>query len=58
MYIVNFGTKKELKIGRNHEVEISIPDISVSREHASLKLVDNKVILSDKRSKFGTLVLL
>ncbi|CAD8085782.1 unnamed protein product [Paramecium primaurelia] len=58
LYIVNFGTKKELKIGRNHEVEISIADISVSREHAHIKLVDNKIILSDKRSKFGTLVLL
>ncbi|CAK61402.1 unnamed protein product (macronuclear) [Paramecium tetraurelia] len=58
LYIVNFGSKKELKIGRNHEVEISIADISVSREHAHIKLVDNKIILSDKRSKFGTLVLL
>ncbi|CAD8109411.1 unnamed protein product [Paramecium sonneborni] len=58
LYIVNFGIKKELKIGRNHEVEISIADISVSREHAHIKLVDNKIILSDKRSKFGTLVLL
>ncbi|CAD8099012.1 unnamed protein product [Paramecium primaurelia] len=58
VYIINFGTKKELRIGRNHEVEISIADISVSREHAHLKFVGDKVILSDKKSKFGTLVLL
>ncbi|CAK57009.1 unnamed protein product (macronuclear) [Paramecium tetraurelia] len=58
VYIINFGTKKELRIGRNHEVEISIADISVSREHAQLRLVDDKIVLSDKKSKFGTLVLL
>ncbi|CAD8070830.1 unnamed protein product [Paramecium sonneborni] len=58
VYIINFGIKKELRIGRNHEVEISIADISVSREHAQLKLIGDKIVLSDKKSKFGTLVLL
>lgn len=47
-----------MRIGRNHEVEISIADISVSREHALLKLIGDKIVLSDKKSKFGTLVLL
>ncbi|CAD8090593.1 unnamed protein product [Paramecium sonneborni] len=58
VFIINFATKKELRIGRNHEVEISIADISVSREHALLKLIGDKIVLSDKKSKFGTLVLL
>lgn len=44
-YIINFGSKHQLRVGRNHEVEVSINDISVSRMHAMLKLVNNQVIL-------------
>jgi pSer/pThr/pTyr-binding forkhead associated (FHA) protein len=47
-----------MKIGRAHEAEIRINDISVSRNHALIKLVDNEVYLADLKSKFGTLVLL
>lgn len=48
----------EVKLGRGHACEIRIADISVSRIHAKIKLVDGRFILFDNSSKFGTLVLL
>jgi len=36
---------------------VRINDISVSRSHADLILIENKVYIKDLRSKFGTLVL-
>lgn len=47
------------KIGRGHEAEVRIPDISVSRLHANVRFStkDGGFLLSDNRSKFGTLVL-
>jgi pSer/pThr/pTyr-binding forkhead associated (FHA) protein len=43
--------------GRGNECEIRLSDISVSRFHTSLKLENNKLILKDNSSKFGTLFL-
>lgn len=31
-------------------------DISVSRVHAQIKFLDNKFLITDEKSKFGTLV--
>jgi pSer/pThr/pTyr-binding forkhead associated (FHA) protein len=49
-----------LKIGRGHDNDLRIADISVSRIHAYLKLdaKSGELILEDNSSKFGTLVLL
>ncbi|KAM3128783.1 hypothetical protein pb186bvf_019131 [Paramecium bursaria] len=58
VYIISFDKLKELKIGRANEAEINVKDISVSRQHALLKLVDGKIYLQDTKSKFGTLLLL
>ena len=38
--------------------EIRINDISVSRNHAVLNFIDNKVFFNDYNSKFGSLILL
>lgn len=43
--------------GRGHDTDVRINDISVSRSHADLILIDNKIYIKDLRSKFGTLVL-
>ncbi len=43
--------------GRGHDTDVRINDISVSRSHADLILINNKVYIKDLRSKFGTLVL-
>ncbi len=51
--------KKEFKIGRGHESDIRINDISVSRTHVVLRYVSGRGWeLEDKKSKFGTLVLI
>ena len=49
-----------ITIGRGHESDVRINDISVSRSHASLKYNSQtgKLLLKDLKSKFGTLVLL
>ncbi len=44
-------------LGRGHEADLRISDISVSRQHAKIFLHDNKYIIEDLSSKFGTLVL-
>ena len=64
IYIFQFKDKNEIKIvnyffkkhkGRANESEIRITDISVSRNHAVIKLVDGFFYLNDNLSKFGTL---
>jgi pSer/pThr/pTyr-binding forkhead associated (FHA) protein len=45
-----------IKLGRGHECEIRITDISVSRSHAFLKFNGTHFSIFDNKSKFGTLV--
>jgi pSer/pThr/pTyr-binding forkhead associated (FHA) protein len=45
-----------IKLGRGHECEIRITDISVSRNHALIKNVNGSFYVFDNKSKFGTLV--
>ncbi len=45
-----------LKLGRGHQCDLRISDISVSRIHAHLKFTDNKFLIFDNDSKFGTLI--
>ena len=53
-------TSDELTIGRGHESDVRINDISVSRSHAKLKYnaEDGTLLLRDLKSKFGTLILI
>lgn len=45
-------------LGRGHDSELRINDISVSRKHANLEYKNGVFTLTDLKSKFGTLVLL
>ena len=45
-----------IKLGRGHDCEIRITDISVSRNHAYIKFINNGFYLFDNKSKFATLV--
>ena len=45
-----------IKLGRGHECEIRIVDISVSRNHAAIKRKVDGFYIEDNKSKFGTLV--
>jgi hypothetical protein len=53
-------TGEELTVGRGHESDVRINDISVSRSHAKLKynISDGTLLLRDLKSKFGTLILI
>ena len=53
-------TGEELTIGRGHESDVRINDISVSRNHAKLKYntEEGTLLLRDLKSKFGTLILI
>lgn len=58
IYIIRPSAQKEVfKLGRGHESDLRINDISVSRCHAKIKLENGKFLLEDNQSKFGTLVL-
>ncbi len=58
IHIIRPTDKKDsFKLGRGHESDLRINDISVSRCHAIIKFKDNKFQLEDNLSKFGTLVL-
>jgi hypothetical protein len=43
-------------LGRGHEADVRISDISVSRTHAAIKFIEGCFIVEDKGSKFGTLL--
>jgi len=49
--------KTEFKMGRGHESEVRVNDISVSRCHAIIKYEKDGFYIQDNMSKFGTLVL-
>ena len=53
-------TGDELTVGRGHESDVRINDISVSRSHAKLKynIDEGTLLLRDLKSKFGTLILI
>ena len=49
----------QFTMGRGHESQVRVNDISVSRTHALLKYrKDDGIYLSDNKSKFGTLILM
>ena len=50
--------KNSFKLGRGHESDVRITDISVSRFHASLKCAKDGYYIEDNNSKFGTLALI
>ena len=48
---------RSFKLGRGHDSDLRINDISVSRCHAIIKFKQDGFFLQDNMSKFGTLVL-
>lgn len=49
--------QSEFKLGRGHESQVRINDISVSRCHAIIKCKPDGFYLEDNTSKFGTIIL-
>ncbi|CAD8093378.1 unnamed protein product [Paramecium sonneborni] len=57
-HIISFAQKQYIKLGRGHDSDVRITDISVSRCHALIKFMNSGFVIEDQQSKFGTLVLL
>ena len=48
--------KSTIKIGRSNESDLRMSDISISRNHAIIRLLGGNFYLEDNCSKFGSLV--
>jgi len=58
LMILSMKEQANVRIGRGHESDLRISDISVSRSHASLRKNGDQFTLRDLSSKFGTLLLM
>lgn len=57
VHVITFeGGRAQVKVGRGHESDVRINDISVSRNHALIHYANKKFWLEDFTSKFGTLL--
>lgn len=57
LHVVRFSDDRgPLKIGRGHDCQMRVSDVSISRLHALLRIEeDGSMYLEDQESKFGTL---
>ncbi|SCN59487.1 FHA domain protein, putative [Plasmodium chabaudi adami] len=55
-YIVSLSNAKSARMGRGHDSDIRVNDISVSRFHALIKFFNGNFYIEDCKSKFGTLI--
>ena len=58
IHFIYLNEHNTITMGRGHESDVRINDISVSRAHATLTFSNGKIRLRDLKSKFGTLVLI
>ena len=56
LHLISLNNKNNVRLGRGHDSDIRISDISVSRCHAIIKYDEGEFVLEDNSSKFGTLV--
>ena len=57
IYAISLEKSRKIKVGRGHESNVVLSDISVSRIHCYMAVENKNVFLEDNDSKFGTLVL-
>jgi len=58
IHVINLDEQSKIIMGRGHESDVRINDISVSRSHAILTFLNGRIRIRDLKSKFGTLVLI
>mmetsp|Transcript_29153 Transcript_29153/g.21696 ORF Transcript_29153/g.21696 Transcript_29153/m.21696 type:complete len:112 (+) Transcript_29153:1422-1757(+) len=60
LHVISLYSNRNLRMGRGHDADVRIADISVSRYHAILKFDEDRraIVLQDHNSKFGTLRLI
>merc|ERR550537_1778044 len=56
LHVLSLADNKLLKLGRGHESDVRIADVSISRCHATIRFQRGQFLLEDNKSKFGTLV--
>lgn len=56
IFVLSISEDATASLGRGHECDVRIPDISISRSHATITYHSGSFILEDNQSKFGTLV--
>lgn len=56
LHVISLAENKLLKLGRGHESDVRIADVSISRCHATIRFERGNFVLEDNNSKFGTLV--
>lgn len=56
LHVLSLAENKLLKLGRGHESDVRIADVSISRCHATIRFHRGQFVLEDHNSKFGTLV--
>jgi len=54
--VISLADNKLLKLGRGHESDVRIADVSISRCHATIRFLRGQFVLEDHNSKFGTLI--
>lgn len=55
IHIIPLSNTGKIYLGRGHDNDIRIQDISVSRSHAIITVKSGAAYISDNSSKFGTL---
>jgi pSer/pThr/pTyr-binding forkhead associated (FHA) protein len=58
IHVITLDEQNKIIMGRGHESDVRINDISVSRAHANITFLNGKIKIRDLKSKFGTLVLI
>ena len=58
LYVICLENNKKIKLGRGHDSDILLSDISVSRIHCVISTENKNVYIEDNNSKFGTLILI
>lgn len=58
VHVVDFQLKNNYGVGRRVTNDITVSDITVSRQHANFVLLNDTIFLSDLDSKFGTFVMI
>lgn len=56
LYLIGMNNKKNVRLGRATEADVRVTDISISREHATIKKSRGGLYIEDNGSKFGTLI--
>lgn len=56
IHLIPLQNKNHVRLGRGHDSDVRISDISVSRNHALVRYDQGRLFLEDNESKFGTLM--